>query len=316
MILSAVLSIIRTAQYAFCVYSVSPLVSHYVLLIKKKKKMKKIVFFSFLLILNTGFAIAHSGDTINVLQGTTPTIDGIINAGEWSDASSVHISGINGTIYFKRNDTKLFVAFTSDSYYYQSTGIYVDKLHNGGTTPQIDDLWLHGSAGQYEWCGNGTSWQSSAPSDWNYVVSAANEYEISLSKLDIITNTNNTLGVLFSFLDWSSGNEITWPDGGYTNLGIPNSYADMILKFETSVIENSIYPDEICVFPNPSNDRIEIEGLNNVTMEIMDIRGHIIKSIDASDTKTSIDISELSAGIYILRARLCKGIITKKFFKE
>ena len=36
---------------------------------------------------------------IDAYQGTTPTIDGIINPGEWNDAFAVDLSSITGNIY-------------------------------------------------------------------------------------------------------------------------------------------------------------------------------------------------------------------------
>lgn len=83
---------------------------------------------------------------------------------------------------------------------------------------------------QWEWSGNGTSWQNSTPSGWIYVTTSSNEYKISLSKLGISPDTNKTLGVLFSFMDWSTSNdEITWPSGGHSNLTNPDSWANMII---------------------------------------------------------------------------------------
>ena len=83
-------------------------------------------------------------------------------ADEWSDALSVELPSIDGTVYFKRTDTHLYIAFTDlNQIYSSSTGIFIDKLHNGGTVPNEDDLWLHGSVGQYESFGNNNIWNSS-----------------------------------------------------------------------------------------------------------------------------------------------------------
>ncbi|MBP1673279.1 MAG: hypothetical protein H6Q25_1094 [Bacteroidetes bacterium] len=277
--------------------------------------MKNLITFSLVLFLNIGYTFAHSGDTITVPQGSIPIINGIINSGEWSDASSIEIPSINGTVYFKHSDTKLYVAFISDSYYFQSTGIYIDKLNNGESTPTNDDVWLHGSAGQYEWSGNGSSWQSSTPSDWSYVANSANEFEISFSKLGITANTNVTLGVLFSFLDWSNGSEITWPNGGYTICGTPNAWADMHISLSTEVIENTEMENEIIVFPNPSHDKIDITGLKNSKIEIVNAQGQIMNTLNTSNSTITIDISKLSVGVYTIIIQSDNKKIVKKIIK-
>ncbi len=198
--------------------------------------MKKTVIFLLAIILNLGNLLAQSSNTITVPYGTPPKIDGILSKNEWADALYIQVRGsLGGDIYVKHTDSLLFVAFTEGGY--ASSGIYIDKLQNGGTAPQTDDLWLHSSAGKYEWYGDGTSWKETVPSGWSYIVNIesranalGNEYVILFSKLGIKPNTTTTLGVLFSFMDWSSGGEVTWPVGGEDNCTDPSKWGKMIIQ--------------------------------------------------------------------------------------
>lgn len=282
--------------------------------------MKQFIALTLIIVLGMGECFGHSGDTISVPLGTPSVIDGVILGTEWADASTVQIPGISGAVYFKHTTTDLFVAFTSISPYFGSTGIYIDKEHNGGGAPQTDDLWLHGSMSQWEWSGNGTSWQNSTPSGWIYVTTSANEYKISLSKLGISPDTNKTLGVLFSFMDWSTSNdEITWPSGGYSNLTNPDSWANMIiLNNSIGINENKASKNKsINIYPNPGKNRlfIEVQSFSNTNVEIINSEGQLLHSYFLKAARSEIDISALSSGLYLIRTKSDKGVTMSKFIK-
>ena len=82
------------------------------------------------------------------------------------------------------------------------------------------------------------------------------------------------------------------------------------------VEENQIPESAINIFPNPTNDNLTIETPENATIEILNIEGQIIKAINITDKQTSIDVSDLSNGVYIIKAKTDKGLAVKKFVKE
>lgn len=73
---------------------------------------------------------------------------------------------------------------------------------------------------------------------------------------------------------------------------------------------------EICVYPNPANDKIIITNFENGTIEIINLQGQTIKTINTSNTITTIDISKLSGGVYIIKVKTDIEIIFKKFIKK
>jgi hypothetical protein len=288
--------------------------------------MKKTIIFLVLFLFNLAFVNAHSGDTISVPFGTTPTIDGIKSSGEWNDAFLIQVltNGFYNDIYIKHSATHLFVAFESP--YAGSTGIYLDKLHNGGLSPQPDDIWIHGSAGPFEFLGNGSNtWQQqSSTSNWNFTVNTTNqlsEYQILLSKLGIASGTNTMLGVLFSFIDWSMSHtdEITWPSGGYSNCINPDSWANMIISLSTSINENTESINKISIYPNLATEFIIVDGLQmkNLKFEIYNIVGKIEKygNLDKNNTQ-KIDISQLQKGVYLIKMYNSETSKTRKFIKK
>lgn len=74
--------------------------------------------------------------------------------------------------------------------------------------------------------------------------------------------------------------------------------------------------DHINIFPNPATDNLTIETTDKATIEILNIAGQLIKTIRTTEKQTSIDVSDLSGGVYIIKAKTEKGVAVKKFVKE
>jgi hypothetical protein len=285
--------------------------------------MKNCKLFLVFVFLSFADVYAHTGDSITVPYGTTPVIDGAKSAGEWSDAFliSVLTNGFYNDIYVKHSTTHLFVAFESP--YATSVGIYIDKIHNGGSLPQTDDIWIHGSAGPFEFAGNGNSWiQQTAAANWNFVSNISNqfsEFQISLSKLGLSIG-NNVLGILFSLIDWSVSHtdEITWPSGGYPNCGNPNSWANMNISFVNSIADNSGSINKLKVFPDINREFLIVEGVNTECLDfsIYNLMGESIKTGKFDKNISNINISALNSGIYFIQFKSKSNSRTFKFVRR
>lgn len=68
------------------------------------------------------------------------------------------------------------------------------------------------------------------------------------------------------------------------------------------------------IFPNPTNGRLEIVGIESAEIQIFDRLGKIVKELNMKNQV--IDISELSSGLYILSIKTENGVITKRIIKE
>ncbi len=282
--------------------------------------MKKVNLTLISILLTFVLCQAHSGDTITVPFGDLITLNGITDAGEWDDAVSVYVAAVSGSVYIKHNSTYLFLQFQSGNPSYQSTGIYVDKNNDGATAPQSDDVWIHGSMGPYEWYGNGTDWESSIVAGWDYQIDQVNEYAIELQKLDINPNVPDTLGVLFSFLDWSTS-ESTWPSGGNAILDNPSAWADMIFQASPTQVETPQIADTYFeVFPNPCKDMLVISSPSGIGEDLnyilMNAAGQQITheySMDLNNLK--LDITNLEPGVYFISIYQGNTTFRKKILK-
>ncbi len=74
---------------------------------------------------------------------------------------------------------------------------------------------------------------------------------------------------------------------------------DIYINGNLSVGENSL--DAVAVYPNPANDVLYIRGLENTTeVSIYNAVGVLVKVVNVNDNE-SINISELSSGLYIAK---------------
>jgi uncharacterized repeat protein (TIGR03803 family) len=70
------------------------------------------------------------------------------------------------------------------------------------------------------------------------------------------------------------------------------------------------------IYPNPSSDYITVDIPEKAKLEIINIEGQVIKTINNDNILTKIDIRNLTGGIYIIRAKTNNAILTGSFTKE
>lgn len=72
----------------------------------------------------------------------------------------------------------------------------------------------------------------------------------------------------------------------------------------------------INIYPNPATDKITIIAPEKSVIEILDINDQFIKTIKNHDTKSIIDLTDFSRGVYIIKVRTDQEIVIKKFIKQ
>lgn len=82
----------------------------------------------------------------------------------------------------------------------------------------------------------------------------------------------------------------------------------------TGLYENT--GDKPVVFPNPASSYLTIETPEKATIEITCIEGQIQKTIKSETKQTTVNVSDLSSGVYILKVKTEKGVAIRKFIKK
>ncbi len=83
-------------------------------------------------------------------------------------------------------------------------------------------------------------------------------------------------------------------------------------------IKNINSNQKVSIYPNPVSNNLIINNMTGVnTIKVSDILGETVKNITVSGSKTNINVSNLSKGIYFISLMNDKNVLeTKKFVKE
>jgi hypothetical protein len=81
------------------------------------------------------------------------------------------------------------------------------------------------------------------------------------------------------------------------------------------LVENEIISS---IYPNPANDVLNIELKEIIpTVSILSVDGKIISSQSVNDLSTSVDVQNLSAGLYSYKIETNEGkILINNFYKN
>ena len=92
----------------------------------------------------------------------------------------------------------------------------------------------------------------------------------------------------------------------------------LVPRPDTSNLVNDIDIDNTCnIIPNPAKDRLKVISQFKVKdIEIYNISGVKIKTIEINSYEKFVDISDLKAGTYIVKLHTPRGIATKKILVE
>ncbi|MFA4852003.1 MAG: T9SS type A sorting domain-containing protein [Bacteroidales bacterium] len=70
------------------------------------------------------------------------------------------------------------------------------------------------------------------------------------------------------------------------------------------------------IYPNPASDNLTIETPQKATIEILNIEGQVLKSMNTEEVHATLDISGFARGMYFIKVKTEKGVAVKKFVKE
>jgi len=96
----------------------------------------------------------------------------------------------------------------------------------------------------------------------------------------------------------------------------PNGEDSCHYTLTTGINDEELLSNYLSIYPNPTTENLTLEIPQKAVIEILNIEGQIIKLVSDADTQTTIDLKNFSRGVYVIKAKTDKGIVTKKFIKE
>jgi len=86
----------------------------------------------------------------------------------------------------------------------------------------------------------------------------------------------------------------------------------------SDVKENILSNYNVSVFPNPASDYLKIEQSEAYIslIEIINLQGQVIKTQRILGNQSTLDLTTVSAGVYILKIYTNSGFVVKKLIKK
>ena len=88
--------------------------------------------------------------------------------------------------------------------------------------------------------------------------------------------------------------------------------------FPVSVKEPLVAKSDLVIYPNPTNNLINIrqEKASSITIQVLDITGKVLVTKSSTNQLTTIDLSEFTNGIYLVKVSSDDGVRVEKVIKE
>lgn len=133
-----------------------------------------------------------------------------------------------------------------------------------------------------------------------------------------LTSNFNDITYLFSRTTTSS-----YSGGNYISDGVAQPNQDLIgwtVNITTATLDtnSNILENGLKVYPNPTTGFVDFDLLdvNSAKIQVSDLTGKLLKSVNIEKNNNKINISNLSKGVYLLKIETEKGSFTKKIIKE
>ena len=237
-------------------------------------------------------------DTVHLVLCDNVATSLMWTSGNYDDEVSFTIIGPDGTQIYTYSDMTAYTTYTFTT----------DCSNAPGPEPCNTPTGLHTTDIQNE--SIAIAWDAnSAVSSWNIQYRPVNGQLSSAS-----SNTNSyTITGLTGNTDYEIQVQAVCSNGQTSD------WSSAITAHTTNVgIENWL-DNSVTLYPNPAKEYIDIrvDGDLNVTMmEVYDVYGKLLNTVNVTENPTRINVSGLADGMYFVRVTTEAGSVTKTFVKR
>ena len=78
------------------------------------------------------------------------------------------------------------------------------------------------------------------------------------------------------------------------------------------------FKDDVVLYPNPNGGRFRVSSAQSVMskIEVYDVSGRLLRTVEVNDNNAIVDIAELASGIYVVRINTDRGVLSKTVMKR
>jgi hypothetical protein len=217
-------------------------------------------------------------------------------------------------------DSGYIIAGVTESFGVGNYDIYLIKTDING-----DSLWTKTFGGS----GNDDCGTVQQTSDGGYIIAGYSEsFGVGVQDVYVIkTDSNGNSGC-------NQGNTATLVGTPATQVLSPatiDSATATIVNTPISIVGSGGTVTSICItvgineissenslniFPNPATNNITIETPQKANIMIINLQGQIINTLQTKEDKTTVDVSALPGGVYIIKLNTADGSVVRKFVKD
>lgn len=218
-----------------------------------------------------------------------------------------------------------FYNFTplASTHYSVSADYYISELdaanfgmHLVGSTSFISrfEFNYEGDARTVETVGTGLAWSPIAGFTW--VANRWYNVKIEVNGTEVKYYIDNVLLRTGATTITESVQQLRFAHDNYGGF----AYVDNIVMTNLALGVGEQVASNFSVYPNPSNGLVNISNdLNSVltSVSLTDLNGRTVKSVELNgDSSAQVNISDLSAGVYMMTINSDQGSVTKKIIKN
>ena len=137
-----------------------------------------------------------------------------------------------------------------------------------------------------------------------------------LSSLNVKNGNNTNFSFFRTYvnpnLNCIDVDDATWSTNNWTYIDSQTSFNEDCGTM--SIDEFSV--SEFKMYPNPASELLTIRLNQDANYLLMNVNDQVFKKGKITNKENTIDVSNLSSGIYFLKFKTDKGVLTKKFTKQ
>ena len=116
--------------------------------------------------------------------------------------------------------------------------------------------------------------------------------------------------------EWKLNDEVQENTTNTLSVNNLTEAVNVTVEFMEGNSVDQAFLNNISIYPNPANGVINIENVEGASIEIINLMGQIIETVNNASVLNSIDMSRYASGTYMIRIVLDNNVVTRKFKLE